>query len=123
MEIAAPVSEFIKCASLPAVRHISYLLLYKKNVKGLQCKLQDDLVRLENDVKVKVELVRNNGDVIHEIVENWIVKVDKVRDEAERLSHGAVEIDSCLKGWHSARYRLGKESKKKFVIVDDLLNE
>ncbi|KAF6172969.1 hypothetical protein GIB67_006345 [Kingdonia uniflora] len=123
MDIAAPVSEFIKCASLPAVRHISYLLLYKKNVKGLQSKLQDDLVRLENDVKVKVELARNNGDVIHEIVENWMVKVDKVRDEAERLSHQAVEIDSCLKGWHSARYRLGKESKKKHAIVDELLNE
>ncbi|KAF6143631.1 hypothetical protein GIB67_012430 [Kingdonia uniflora] len=66
---------------------------------------------------------RDNGEVIHEVVQQWIVEVDKVRDEVAEMCRQAGKINSCFKGWLSARYHLGKDSKKKIVIVDELLTE
>ncbi|KAF6169729.1 hypothetical protein GIB67_004121 [Kingdonia uniflora] len=94
-----------------------------KIVKDLQKKVQTDLLNLEEDVKRKVNLARDNGDVIHKVVQHWIVEVNKFREEVVELQRQDGEIKSCFKGWCFARYRLGKESKKKIVIVDKLLIE
>ncbi|KAF6145509.1 hypothetical protein GIB67_026190 [Kingdonia uniflora] len=125
MEIAGiaapPVIDLAKTAAVPAYRHIGYLFRYKKYVNDLQNKVQGNLLRLENDVNGRVNLARDNGEVIHEVVQQWIVEVDKVRDEVAEMCRQAGKINSCFKGWLSARYRLGKDSKKKIVIVDGLL--
>ncbi|KAF6143634.1 hypothetical protein GIB67_012433 [Kingdonia uniflora] len=127
MEIAgipAPSAiNLAKSSVILASHHISYLFCFKKYVNDLQSKVQGNLLRLENDVKRKVDLARNNGDVIHDVVQHWIVEVDKFREEVVELQRQAGEIKSCFKGWCFARYRLGKESKKKIVIVDKLLIE
>ncbi|KAF6164846.1 hypothetical protein GIB67_017049 [Kingdonia uniflora] len=52
-----------------------------------------------------------------------IEKVKKVQDKVVELQRQARVIKSCFKGWCFARYHLGKESKKKIVIVDELLIE
>ncbi|KAF6169726.1 hypothetical protein GIB67_004118 [Kingdonia uniflora] len=127
MEIAGiaapPVIDLAKSAAVPAYRHIGYLFRYKKYVNNLQSKVQGNLLRQENDVNERVNLARDNGEVIHEVVQQWIVEVDKVRDEVAEMCRQAGKINSCFKGWLSARYRLGKDSKKKIVIVDELLME
>ncbi|KAF6173130.1 hypothetical protein GIB67_020213 [Kingdonia uniflora] len=117
------VFDIAKSAAVLVYRHISYRFCYKKYVNDLQSKVKDNLLRLENDVKGKVDLARDAGDVIHKVVEHWLEKVDEVRDEVGELHCQAGEIKSCFKGWLSARYRLGKDSKKKIVIVDELLTE
>ncbi|KAF6169741.1 hypothetical protein GIB67_004133 [Kingdonia uniflora] len=118
-----PATELAKCAANPIVRHIGYLFRYKKYVNDLHRKVEDNLLRLENDVNGKVNLAQNNGDVIHQVVQNWLEKVDKVRDEVEKMSRQAEEMNSCFEGWLSARYRLGKDSKKKIVMVYKLVTE
>ncbi|KAF6169664.1 hypothetical protein GIB67_004056 [Kingdonia uniflora] len=121
--IAPPVINLAKSAAVPAYRHIGYLFRYKKYVNDLHRKVEDDLLRLENDVNGRVNLARDNGDVIHEVVQQWIVEVDKVRDEVAEMCRQAGKINSCFKGWGSSRYRLGKKSSKKIAIVEDLLTE
>ncbi|KAF6164855.1 hypothetical protein GIB67_017058 [Kingdonia uniflora] len=115
--------ELTRCAANSIVRHISYLFCCKRNVKDLQKKVQTDLLKFEEDVKRKVNFSRDNGDVIHKVVDRWIEKVKKVQGKVVELQRQAGEIKSCCKGWCFAHYRLGKESKKKIVIVDELLIE
>ncbi|KAF6168566.1 hypothetical protein GIB67_005178 [Kingdonia uniflora] len=98
--VVNPVIELAKSVGVPAVRHINYLFCCKRNVNNLQNKVQIALLKLENDVKGKVHLALDNGDVIPR--------------SGQTLAR---------KGWFSARYHLGKESRKKIVIIDELLNE
>ncbi|KAF6169740.1 hypothetical protein GIB67_004132 [Kingdonia uniflora] len=120
--IAVPIVRYISYVAFTAAQyawdHIGYLFYY-----DLQSKVQKDLLRLEHDVIGKVNLARENGEVIHEVVQQWIVQVDKVRDEVAEMCRQAGKINSCFKGWLSARYRLGKDSMKKIVIIDELLIE
>ncbi|KAF6169727.1 hypothetical protein GIB67_004119 [Kingdonia uniflora] len=117
MEAAAsliidPVKEFVKSA-----------FYYKEYLNNLQSKVQDSLLKLQKDVKGEVNLARDNGNVIHDAVQHWIVKVDEVRDEVAELTRQAGQINSSLRGWRSARYRLGTKSQKMIVIVEELLGE
>ncbi|KAF6169713.1 hypothetical protein GIB67_004105, partial [Kingdonia uniflora] len=110
--IIDPVKEFAKSA-----------FYYKEYLNNLQSKVQDSLLMLQKDVKGEVNLARDNGDVIHNAVQHWIVKVDEVRDQVAELTHQAGQINSSLRGWRSARYRIGTESQKMIVIVEELLGE
>ncbi|KAF6168565.1 hypothetical protein GIB67_005177 [Kingdonia uniflora] len=86
-------------------------------------KVQNDLARIESDVKGKVDLTRNNEDVIHQVVEHWLVNVDNIRNKTAELHHEAGEINVPLKGRQSACHRLSVESKKNLVVVNELLDE
>ncbi|KAF6159106.1 hypothetical protein GIB67_032723 [Kingdonia uniflora] len=121
--VAPPVIDLAKSAVVPASRHIGYLFRYKKYVNDLHSKVEENLEILEIDVKGRVNLARDNGDVIHKVVERWLEKVDEVQGRVVELQRQTGEMKSCFKGWCFARYRLGKESKKKIVIVDELLME
>ncbi|KAF6169653.1 hypothetical protein GIB67_004045 [Kingdonia uniflora] len=130
-----PVTELVKCAAVPIARYISYvtptaaqnawdhIFYYETYVNDLQSKVQEDLQRLEHDVIEKVNLARDNGDEIQEVVQNWLKMVINVRDKATQLYNEAGAINSCFQGWGSASHRIGKESKEKIVIVDKLLIE
>ncbi|KAF6151989.1 hypothetical protein GIB67_010563 [Kingdonia uniflora] len=123
MEIASgPVTEIVKCAAVPASRQICYLLHYKRNVHDLRDKV-NDLAKVQHDVQHKVDLALSNGQVIHQIVDGWLLKVETLRNEASRLDAEVEEIASCFKGSVSARYRLGREAKKKIEPVIELLKE
>ncbi|KAF6169731.1 hypothetical protein GIB67_004123 [Kingdonia uniflora] len=108
--IIDPVKEFAKSA-----------FYYKEYLNNLQSKVQDSLLKLQKDVKGEVNLARDNGNVIHDVVQHWIVKVDEVRDEVAELTRQAGQINSSLRGWRSAHYRLGTKSQKMIVIVEELL--
>ncbi|KAF6169734.1 hypothetical protein GIB67_004126 [Kingdonia uniflora] len=129
------VTELAKCAAVPIVRYISYvaptaalyawdhIFYYETYCNDLQSKVQEDLLRLEHDVIGKVNLARDNRDVIHEVVQNWLKMVIDVRDKATQLYNEARAINSCFQGWGSASHRIGKKSKEKIVIVDKLLRK
>ncbi|KAF6169732.1 hypothetical protein GIB67_004124 [Kingdonia uniflora] len=135
MEMATIVAKYVattaaKYASDPALRHIGYFLMSTTTssvlstyVNDLQSKVQEDLLRLEHDVIGKVNLARDNGDVIHEVVQNWLNMVVEVRDEALILFNEAGAINSFFKVCDSASHRIGKESKEKIAIVENLLIE
>ncbi|KAF6165202.1 hypothetical protein GIB67_007187 [Kingdonia uniflora] len=125
--IAVPIVRYISYVASTAAQyawdHIGYFLYYQTYVNDLQNKVQEDLLRLEHDVIGKVNLARDNGDVIHEVVQNWLNMVVEVRDEALILFNQAEEINSCFKGWGSTSHRIGKESKEKIAIIKNLLIE
>ncbi|KAF6169751.1 hypothetical protein GIB67_004143 [Kingdonia uniflora] len=125
--IAVPIVRYISYVASTAAQyawdHIGYSFYYETYVNDLQSKVQEDLLRLEHDVIGKVNLARDNGDEIHEVVQNWLKMVIDVRDKATQLYNEAGAINSCFQGWGSASHHIGKESKENIVIVDMLLIE
>ncbi|KAF6169697.1 hypothetical protein GIB67_004089 [Kingdonia uniflora] len=107
----------------PATELAKSAIYYKEYLNDLQNKFQDNLLKLQKDVKEKVKLAQDNGDVIHNTVQHWIVKVDEVQDEVAELTRQAGEINSSLRGWRFARYHIGTESQKKIATVEELLGE
>ncbi|KAF6169710.1 hypothetical protein GIB67_004102 [Kingdonia uniflora] len=115
--VVTPVTEVAKCAAVPVVTYFSYLFRRERNVNDLQTKVQN-LFRLEDDIKGKVNLARDN--VIHKVVEQWLVNVERVRSEIAELLCEAGKNNISIKGQRSACHRLGEESEMK---LDELLAE
>ncbi|KAF6141860.1 hypothetical protein GIB67_003231 [Kingdonia uniflora] len=123
MEVAVPAVELVNYAGRPAKRHLGYLFHHRRNVDDLRLKVERELLSLEADVRTKVELARSRGEVIRQVVDGWLNKVETTRTETSALHDGAVEITTCFQGWFFARYRLGKKAKRKTDFVVELLKE
>ncbi|KAF6151940.1 hypothetical protein GIB67_010514, partial [Kingdonia uniflora] len=72
----------------------------------------NDLANLQHDVQSRVDLARNNGEVINQVVAGWLLKVDAFHIEV---------ITSCCRGSVCVRYRVGREAKEKIDSVVELL--
>ncbi|KAF6168719.1 hypothetical protein GIB67_013101 [Kingdonia uniflora] len=114
MEGAAIVATLMKELANPTVLYINYYVRCKRHVNGFQNKVQN-LLRLENEVKMKVNLARDNGDVILQVVQHWLEQVVEVQGE---VVHQATSMNSSFEGWCYACHHLGKELEKK---LDGLL--
>ncbi|KAF6152676.1 hypothetical protein GIB67_034754 [Kingdonia uniflora] len=112
MEGAAIVATLMKELANPTVLYINYYVRCKRHVNGFQNKVQN-LLRLENEVKMKVNLARDNGDVILQVVQHWLEQVVEVQGEVEDLDHQATSMNSSFEGWCYACHHLGKELEKK----------
>ncbi|KAF6168744.1 hypothetical protein GIB67_013126 [Kingdonia uniflora] len=117
MEGTAIVATLMKELANPTVLYINYLVRCKRHVNGFQNKVQN-LLRLEKDVKMKVNLARDNGDVILQVVQHWLEQVVKVQGEVVDLENQARSMNSSFEGWCYVCHRLGKELEKK---LDELL--
>ncbi|KAF6150021.1 hypothetical protein GIB67_002803 [Kingdonia uniflora] len=95
----------------------------EKKVARLKLDLAREGKRL-GSVKAAQELKINELTLeVGKNLEEVIVEVDKFREEVAELYRQAGKFNSYFKGWGSARYRLGKDSKKKIVIAYEFLIE
>ncbi|KAJ6797578.1 putative disease resistance protein isoform X2 [Iris pallida] len=93
----------------------AYLLHYRKKVDELG-KSFEALKNQKGDVRRMVEAAERNGDVIDDVVSNWLRRVGELEECVGRLVIEAEENKRCFKGccsdW-SWRYKLGKEATEK----------
>ncbi|KAF6176524.1 hypothetical protein GIB67_007907 [Kingdonia uniflora] len=115
-------TEIVKGSFDPIGRQASYIFRYKRNISNLK-KKAEDLQRIRNDVEQLVLTAQMRGEIIHLVVREWLIKVDKVIGQTTKLIVEAEMINSFSKGWSGARYRLGKEGYKKISVVSELVNE
>ncbi|KAI3897544.1 hypothetical protein MKX03_010409 [Papaver bracteatum] len=113
---------------------VRYCINYKKSARNLARKVKD-LNDMSTDIQNRVIAAKKNLDSIKRVVVTWLERVNKEADQDEmvlglmRFVRGEdAEIsdhDQCCKGWCCVlnRHKIGKESEKKIVVIDKLLNE
>ncbi|KAI3852919.1 hypothetical protein MKX03_010704 [Papaver bracteatum] len=123
--IVAPVVKIAVETGIQASAHqISYVINYKKNVKNLARKVKY-LKDLKADLQDRVTEAMNNLDSVKRVVERWLERV-KIETEQDDIM---TELMNFANGQHAQlfnygkRHRIGRESQKKIVIVDELINE
>lgn len=120
--ISTPATEAAKASAAFLGPQIGYLVHYKRNVEDLSRKVAD-LSSMDRDIRQKVNAAKRRGEVIYQVVERWVNKVEKIINEASELSAEASGINNCFSGWCCGRYTLGKKAKKSIDLIADLLNE
>ncbi|KAL5717775.1 hypothetical protein ACHQM5_010741 [Ranunculus cassubicifolius] len=116
------VAELAKCAGSSLGPQIGNVISYKKRNEDLSKRIVELLVMKEN-VDQMVTATTRKGDMIGEVVNNWLNKVNRVVNEVAQLNVEAGAINSCFKGWCCSRYRLGKKANKMNNKVTQLLDE
>ncbi|KAI3921008.1 hypothetical protein MKW92_046639, partial [Papaver armeniacum] len=123
--IVAPVVKIAVETGIQASAHqISYVINYKKTVKNLARKVKY-LKDLKADLQDRVTEAINNLDSVKRVVETWLERV-KIETEQDDIM---TELMNFANGQHAQlfnygkRHRIGRESQKKIVIVDELINE
>uniref|UniRef100_A0A5B7A010 Uncharacterized protein n=1 Tax=Davidia involucrata TaxID=16924 RepID=A0A5B7A010_DAVIN len=121
------VVEITKPVVKPVGRQIGYLVHSKENIE----KLEDEFEKLGDDstrVQGRVDRGRQNGEIIENDIWKWLMRVHGVKAEVgEFLEDETVNVDKrCFKGCCPdvrSRYRLGKEAKKKMMLLVRLKQE
>ncbi|KAI3907910.1 hypothetical protein MKX01_040094 [Papaver californicum] len=115
-------------------RQVSYCINYKKSARNLARKVKD-LNDMRTDIENRVDAAKKNLDSIKRVVVTWLEKVNKEVDQDEMvmglmsfIRGEDAEIfnhDQYCKGWCCVlnRHKIGKESEKKIVVIDELLNQ
>ncbi|XP_043698658.1 disease resistance protein At4g27190-like [Telopea speciosissima] len=133
--VVEPITELVKAVISPFLRHLGYLVQYKRNVNELRNQM-DKLEKLRTDVERSVEVARGRGHEIKEVVRSWLDRVDATQREVRSWLDGVDDAATVLllqenKGcccfqWDCGRahYRVDKEAKRKTIdVVINLLKE
>ncbi|XP_059624277.1 probable disease resistance protein At1g61300 [Cornus florida] len=103
-------------------RQIGYVFHYKHNIKNFEVEVEN-LRACMKRVQDDVEMAKDNGMVVEEDVSKWLEKVERsliTFEEVKKLLHDRQNLcclDVC------SRHQLGREGKKKTLVVTGLKDE
>ncbi|XP_042509169.1 probable disease resistance protein At4g27220 [Macadamia integrifolia] len=116
------VSELVNLLIPPFLRNLGYLVHYERNFNELRNQMKR-LEELRTDNQRSVDVNQRRGQVIKEVVKSWLDRVDATQREVSDLYDAFEENKGCFKVGCRARYRLGKEAKRKTDEVNNLRTE
>jgi len=102
---------------------VGYLVRYKKKVDKLQ-KVFEDLKNRRNDLQRRVEAAQRSGEVVDDVVNAWLTKVNELDEVVGRMLREVRENKRCFKGCcpdFAWRYNLGKDATKETTNAEKLL--
>ncbi|KAK7401714.1 hypothetical protein VNO78_13413 [Psophocarpus tetragonolobus] len=99
---------------------LGYITSYKSNLKRLEIEVQK-LETKKNNLQYAVDEVKKNEEIILNIVENWLKKVDVILDETKKLIDNDVHAKFVpnLWFWH----QLSKKSQNMIQMIHQVLKE
>ncbi|XP_043698654.1 putative disease resistance protein At4g10780 [Telopea speciosissima] len=118
------VGGLISVVTPPFLRHLGFLVHYKTKINELRNQMER-LEKLRIDVGQCVDVARSRGQVIKQVVSSWLDTIDATQREVIVLYAAVEENKGCCLQYDCgrARYRVGKEAKRKTDVVINLQRE
>ncbi|TKY45445.1 disease resistance protein [Spatholobus suberectus] len=109
----------------PIANQFGYLVYYNKNIKNLKNELKT-LEGRKHGVQGMVDEDKRNGRQIVSVVEDWLYKVENIKNEVQEFNDFQVKNSKCHGKWSPylvLRYSLSKRAKRLTVDVTSLNEE
>ncbi|KAM7480855.1 hypothetical protein LguiB_005438 [Lonicera macranthoides] len=107
----------------PIGRHFGYIFCYNNNIENLRDQTKK-LKDIKDGVGLSVSTARNNLEVIAPRVESWLIEVENITKESDRIFEYKASVDKgCLSGWclnPRSRYLLSRKASKQAQVIVDL---
>ncbi|XP_038691629.1 probable disease resistance protein At1g61310 [Tripterygium wilfordii] len=115
-------SKVADCLLDPIIAHLNYITSYNKNVQKLRKETENLRVMKEN-VELSVGAAERSGEVITPTVVQWLSRVDKIIEAAQKMGDETKLKEKCLFGWCPNcihRYNFSVKSAKKMSVIASL---
>ncbi|XP_031249390.1 disease resistance protein SUMM2-like [Pistacia vera] len=123
-QIVSSIAGKVADSLFDAARHeLGYLFYYNDNIENLK-KQAKKLADSKDNVQLKIESAKRNGEIILVDVQSWIAEADNISKKAEKSFEDEDKANKrCLKGWCinlGQRYRFSKEAEEHTLVIDQL---
>ncbi|KAL5726015.1 hypothetical protein ACHQM5_009088 [Ranunculus cassubicifolius] len=123
MEIAsAAAGEATKSAIVHVEREFGYLIHFKRSTNTLKERIQQ-LTATKNDIQASMDAATGNGELVKQIVQDWMTRANQVLGQATELSDEASVINSWFRGWCCGRFSLGRKAHKTIEVIQRISEE
>ncbi|KAM7480883.1 hypothetical protein LguiB_005466 [Lonicera macranthoides] len=107
----------------PIGRQFGYLFCYNNNIENLRDQA-NKLKDIKDGVQLSASAARNNLEVIAPHVESWLIEVENIMKESDRIFKYKALVDKgCLSGWCPnlrSHYSLSRKASKQAQVIVDL---
>ncbi|KAK7256984.1 hypothetical protein RIF29_30635 [Crotalaria pallida] len=121
--VASKVAEY---AVAPVGRQLGYVIFYRSNVEDLNTKLQN-LEAAKVALQRRADAAKHNGEVIHDHVQAWLVKVDDTVAKANGFQNneGHARVGCSIRSipnlW--TRHQLSRKATKVMEEISQVLTQ